>query len=79
MSNEFAEIAYIIRCLPSADVHPPLYWSVFESDHESYGVWSFDVQDAKLYKTVGEAQEFSSSPDGLNLNDDQFDILPYIH
>ena len=71
-----SSIAYIIHTNVG---NTNLYWSVIESGLGPYGFWSFDIQDAKQHKTVGAAQEFASSPDGLNLDDDHFNTLPYIH
>ena len=71
-------MVFVIQHSVSGDKGPSLYWSMIKSDRGSYGVWSFNVQDAVHYNTVAEAGEYASAYGGLNLTDDQFHILPYI-
>jgi hypothetical protein len=75
----FNDTVFVIQSIPADKTIPAMYWSVFETTLGDYGAWSFDVQNAKQYQTVAAAWEFASTNDGLNLTDDQFHILPYIH
>lgn len=74
----FSPVAYIIRVVLPTSERTSVYWSAIEADGHEYAVWSFEVQDAKKYKTAAAASEFASSTHGLNLSDDDFQILPYI-